>query len=70
MGRLDNARKELVKNWLSKARDDLEVAQYLLDGGDGHHAIICFHAQQAAEKAIKISGWFLVEQCPQESGLS
>ena len=43
-----------VERWLEKARDDLGVAQHL---NELYHPkpveIICFHCQQAAEKAIK-----------------
>ena len=43
-----------VERWLEKARDDLGVAQHL---DELYHPkpveIICFHCQQAAEKAIK-----------------
>lgn len=38
-------------DWLREAREDLESARILLNGGQYHHA--CFHAQQAAEKALK-----------------
>jgi len=38
-------------DWLREAEEDIESAKLLLDGNQFHHA--CFHAQQAAEKAIK-----------------
>ena len=34
-----------------EAKEDLESAEILLSGNQPHHA--CFHAQQAAEKAVK-----------------
>ena len=37
--------------WLKAAREDLEYARYAAEGG--YHAPACFHAQQAAEKAVK-----------------
>ena len=37
--------------WLATATEDLVVARVLAAGG--HHAHACFHAQQAAEKAVK-----------------
>jgi len=38
-------------DWLDEARDDLESAEYLLNGG--RYSKACFYAQQAAEKAVK-----------------
>jgi HEPN domain-containing protein len=40
-----------ARRWLAAARDDLAYAQHAADGG--FHAPACFHAQQAAEKAVK-----------------
>ncbi len=40
-----------VEDWLKEAKEDLKSAKILLEGGQYHHA--CFHAQQAAEKALK-----------------
>lgn len=40
-----------VEDWLREAEMDLKSAGILLGGGQYHHA--CFHAQQAAEKALK-----------------
>jgi HEPN domain-containing protein len=37
--------------WLQAAREELAVARHTADGG--FHAPACFHAQQAAEKAVK-----------------
>ncbi|HEX4340996.1 MAG TPA: HEPN domain-containing protein [Polyangiaceae bacterium] len=37
--------------WLRSARED--VAYALVAAAAGHHAPACFHAQQAAEKAVK-----------------
>lgn len=37
--------------WLSAAREDLALARHAATGG--YHAGACFHAQQAAEKAVK-----------------
>ncbi len=39
--------------WLWKADDDLRVAQVILSGEIGVEWAACFHAQQAAEKALK-----------------
>ncbi len=38
-------------DWLNEARDDLESANYLLEGG--RYSKACFYAQQSAEKAVK-----------------
>ena len=38
--------------WLAKAGSDLTAARRLLDLG-GPYDAVCFHAQQAAEKALK-----------------
>ena len=47
--------------WLGTARGDLETARILLTNGRYAHA--CFHAQQAAEKAIK-AVWFSIDGDP------
>jgi len=40
-----------ARRWLKSAREDLRYAEYAADGD--FHAPACFHAQQAAEKAVK-----------------
>ena len=51
---MDADLKDEIERWLEKARDDLGVARHL---NEQYHPkpveIICFHCQQAAEKAIK-----------------
>lgn len=49
---------EEVSRWLRYAREDLEVAEMVIEH---EHALraACFHAQQCAEKAIKASLIFL-----------
>jgi HEPN domain-containing protein len=44
---------DLVKKWLEKAKHDLETAERLLKTRAMFCEIICFHAQQAAEKYLK-----------------
>jgi HEPN domain-containing protein len=44
-----------VDSWLRYARDDLFGAERLLDTADVAPRLAFFHAQQAAEKAIKAS---------------
>lgn len=39
--------------WLDKAHDDLSVARAILRSDIGVEWAACFHAQQAAEKALK-----------------
>lgn len=39
-------------DWLARARGDLAIARTSLPEG-GYYEDLCFHAQQAAEKAIK-----------------
>lgn len=43
----------LVRGWLEKARRDFLTAQKELTGAEPFADIICFHAQQAAEKYLK-----------------
>ncbi|MFP3901359.1 MAG: HEPN domain-containing protein [Acidimicrobiia bacterium] len=42
-----------ARQWLAKAQDDLTVAQMVRDSSLGVRWAACFHAQQAAEKALK-----------------
>jgi len=47
-------RRALARRWLSKARTDLALATLVLEKGPDMDAwACCFHAQQAAEKALK-----------------
>ena len=45
--------KKLVREWLKKARSDLRAAEALIELDSPPEDIICFHAQQAAEKYLK-----------------
>jgi HEPN domain-containing protein len=49
----DELRNAGAAGWLSKADDDLRVAQGILHVEIGVEWAACFHAQQAAEKALK-----------------
>jgi len=40
-----------ARRWLDAAREDLDCARHAASGA--FHAAACFHAQQAAEKAVK-----------------
>jgi len=45
---------DMVAEWLEYAQRDLDVARMLSDRADANfNAIICYHAQQSAEKALK-----------------
>jgi HEPN domain-containing protein len=44
---------EEAGRWLAKADDDLAVARLIRSSSIGAKWAVCFHAQQAAEKAIK-----------------
>jgi HEPN domain-containing protein len=46
--------RALARRWLSKARTDLALARVVMEKGpDMDPWACCFHAQQAAEKALK-----------------
>ncbi len=49
----DEVRQELVQKWLTKAEEDLAVANQLLADDVPYYAVVGFHARQAAEKFIK-----------------
>jgi HEPN domain-containing protein len=48
--------KAEAARWLTAAREDLAYARHAMTGG--FHAPACFHAQQAAEKAVKALHYF------------
>ncbi|MBI4603402.1 MAG: HEPN domain-containing protein [Planctomycetes bacterium] len=50
---MDEATRELVRGWLTKARHDLDTAGQIAALPDGHLDIAIYHCQQAAEKAVK-----------------
>lgn len=45
--------RDEARRWVARARDDLAVAVIITNSGAGVSWAACFHAQQAAEKAIK-----------------
>jgi len=49
----DEVKRDLVRRWLAKADEDLDAAKALLTHRDAFLAVVCFHAQQAAEKYLK-----------------
>ena len=49
----ERVKEELVEQWFRKAEDDFEAANDMLNEGESYRWIICYHAQQAAEKYLK-----------------
>ncbi|MCI0585566.1 MAG: HEPN domain-containing protein [Planctomycetes bacterium] len=49
--------EQAVDRWRRKAAEELRAAEALLRIGDPPYALVCFHAQQAAEKVLK--GWLV-----------
>jgi len=50
---MDEAKKDLVRSWLSKAMRDLASARKLAGGAEPYLDTAVYHCQQAAEKALK-----------------
>jgi HEPN domain-containing protein len=50
---MDEAKRELVRSWLIKARNDRDTAVQLSSLPEGHLDTAIYHCQQAAEKAVK-----------------
>ncbi len=50
---MSDPKTELARTWLRKARNDLITAVQTLQLPDGPTDTVCFHAQQAIEKALK-----------------
>ena len=47
-------KREYLKNWLIRAKEDHSVIESLVDSGIKFYtSTICFHAQQAVEKYLK-----------------
>lgn len=47
------AKTREIRSWLSKARQDLRSAEWLLTSPDQLYSAVGFHCQQSAEKALK-----------------
>jgi HEPN domain-containing protein len=56
----DQARRDFVREWLSKAETDLAATRALVDATLDDYAPAAFHAQQAAEKMLK--AWMVRHQ--------
>src|SRR5690349_19756044 len=50
---MDDAKRELIQSWLTKAARDLAAARKLATGPDPLLDTAIYHCQQAGEKAIK-----------------
>jgi HEPN domain-containing protein len=50
---MDDAKRELVQNWLTIAQRDLAVARKVAAAPDPYLEIALYHCQQSAEKAVK-----------------
>ncbi|MBI3242452.1 MAG: HEPN domain-containing protein [Chloroflexi bacterium] len=50
---MEEAKQQLVQNWLIKAQHDLATARKLSVGPDPYLDTAIYHCQQAAEKAVK-----------------
>jgi HEPN domain-containing protein len=50
---MDEAKKNLVRSWLTKARHDLGSAQLLANEANPYLDTAIYHCQQAAEKVLK-----------------
>jgi HEPN domain-containing protein len=50
---MDDAKQTTIARWLAKAKNDLITARTMLETDPPITDIVCFHAQQCAEKALK-----------------
>ncbi len=61
--------KPECEEWLRFARDDLDTARFLLGMSPRKIEIICYHCQQAAEKALKAIPALFGEEIPRSHDL-
>ena len=52
---------EYVRDWILKARSDLNTAHWCLQAEEVPTDTVCFHCQQAVEKMLK--GWLVWRDC-------
>ena len=58
----EEVKKEIVRQWLAKAEQDMKAAEALLFAEPPFLYPACFHAQQAAEKYLKaLLTWHQIE---------
>ena len=62
--------KKQVKSWLSFAFEDLSTAEEVIQSKTVVRRVVCYHAQQAAEKAIKAAFVFDGKKPPRTHDLS
>jgi len=48
------AEAQIIQDWIAKAQHDLTSARIILASEEGPTDTVCFHAQQAAEKILKV----------------
>ncbi|MEA5452106.1 HEPN domain-containing protein [Leptolyngbya sp. CCNP1308] len=56
------AKSNLPKAWFAKAETDLQAAELLLNTANPLRDIVCYHAQQCAEKYLK--GYLIACEVP------
>ena len=49
----DESKRDLVRQWVTKAEKDFSLAQHLVAEGCFYREAICFNSQQTAEKLLK-----------------
>lgn len=49
----EEVKRQLVQQWLSRAEEDLRVAEHIFNANVPYRFSVAFHAQQAAEKYLK-----------------
>ncbi len=50
---MDKSRQTAIERWLEKAENDLKTARVMLATDPPVTDVVCFHAQQCAEKSLK-----------------
>src|SRR6058998_950113 len=45
--------KKATKEWIEKAEDDYQAAEFLAGSDKSFHGVVCVHCQQCAEKYLK-----------------
>ena len=50
---MDELKQTAIQRWLTKANDDLKTARTMLTTDPPVTDVVCFHAQQCAEKSLK-----------------
>jgi HEPN domain-containing protein len=61
---MDETLVRLIREWMTKALHDLQVARITASAADGPLDIAIYHCQQAAEKSVK--GWLTAKSIPFE----